>query len=324
MTPGTLMSLFEPPSIMLSETAPDDPRAGHMLGRKVQDDAEAQVVLLGFGSDEGVRRNGGRPGAAQAPDAIRQALYKLTPDARACDAFVDLLGHTIDLGNLVLVESMEENQEQLGTALAPYLRRGVVPIILGGGHETSFGHFLGYVQAGQPVHILNWDAHADVRPLKDEGGHSGSPFRQALTHASGLCKGYTVAGLAPHSTAQAHLDFVREHGARFFWNDKLTPTLIERLYTESTGSLMVTFDMDAVEQTAAPGVSAPAAQGLPPAHWLKAAYEAGRCPQTTSIDLVEVNPRYDVDQHTARLAALTIWQVLRGLAERVAVTNKII
>jgi formiminoglutamase len=294
-----------------------------LLGRKVKDVDEAKVVLLGFGSDEGVRRNGGRPGAAQAPDAIRQAFYKLTPDARAFDAFVDVLEHTVDLGNLILTESMEDNQERLGATLAPYLQRGAVPIILGGGHETSFGHFLGYVQAERPIHILNWDAHADVRPLKDERGHSGSPFRQALTHASSLCEGYTVAGLAPHSTAHAHLDFLREHEARFFWNDDLTPGLVERLYIESTGSLLVTFDMDAVEQAAAPGVSAPATQGLSPALWLKAAYEAGRCPHTTSVDLVEVNPTYDIDHRTARLAALTLWQVLRGLAERVTAINKI-
>ncbi|HMB91672.1 MAG TPA: formimidoylglutamase [Rhodothermales bacterium] len=310
------MSLFAPRTITLPETAPDDPRVGHWLGHKAQDVDEAQVVLLGFGSDEGVRRNGGRPGAAQAPDAIRQVLYKLTPDARAFATFVEVLDHTVDLGNLILTESMEENQERLGAALAPYLRRGALPIILGGGHETSFGHFLGYVQAEQPVRILNWDAHADVRPLKDERGHSGSPFRQALTHASGLCEGYTVAGLAPHSTARTHLDFLREHEARFFWNADLTPTLIKRLYTESAGSLMVTFDMDAVEQAAAPGVSAPAAQGMPTALWLKAAYEAGHCRHTTSIDLVEVNPVYDIDHRTARLAALTVWQVLRGLAER--------
>lgn len=311
------MSLFNPSTITSSEAAPDDPRIGQLLGRKVREE-DAQVVLLGFGSDEGVRRNGGRPGAAQAPDAIRQALYKLTPDARAFDAFVDMLAHTVDLGNLILTESMEDNQERLGAALAPYLRRGAVPIILGGGHETSYGHFLGYIKAEQPVCILNWDAHADVRPLREGRGHSGSPFQQALTHSSGLCDGYTVAGLAPHSTARAHLGFLREQDARFFWHEDLNTTLINRLYLEQTGSLMVTFDMDAVAQASAPGVSAPAAQGMTPTLWLKAAYEAGRCPHTTSVDLVEVNPAHDIDHRTARLAALTVWQVVRGLAERFA------
>ena len=50
--------------------------------------------------------------------------------------------------------------------------------------------------------------------------------------------------------------------------------------------------------------------------WLTAAYQAGLCPQVTSCDLVEMNPNYDRDGQTARLAALTISQLLRGLASR--------
>jgi formiminoglutamase len=50
--------------------------------------------------------------------------------------------------------------------------------------------------------------------------------------------------------------------------------------------------------------------------WLHAAYHAGRCPQVTSVDLVELNPRIDVDDRTARLAALTVMQILRGLSDR--------
>lgn len=35
------------------------------------------IALLGFASDEGVRRNAGRPGAAQGPGALRHALANL-------------------------------------------------------------------------------------------------------------------------------------------------------------------------------------------------------------------------------------------------------
>ena len=138
--------MFNPPTVDIPETAGDDPRLGQLMSRDPDEIGQARVVLLGFGSDEGVRRNGGRPGAAQAPDAIRQALYKLTPDARCIDAFTGLLRHTVDLGNLHLLPSMEANQERLGKALGPLLKRGALPVVLGGGHETSYGHFLGRVQ----------------------------------------------------------------------------------------------------------------------------------------------------------------------------------
>lgn len=311
------MREVEPAGVARPNTAPDDPRVGTLLGQAVTDAREARVVLVGFPSDEGVRINGGRPGAAEGPEAIRRALYSMTPDPQAGDAFPELLRSTVDLGNLVVEGDVASDQARLGGVLAPYLNDGAVPLILGGGHETAFGHFLGYVEAEMPVSILNWDAHADVRPLKDGQPHSGSPFRQALEHASGRCRTYTVAGLQPHSVARAHLDYVEAAGGTAYVARDVTTEVVDALYTGQAAPCMVTFDLDAVDQRAAPGVSAPAVGGLAPEVWWHAAYRAGQHPHVTSMDVVELNPRVDIDQQTARVAALTVWHFLRGMAERI-------
>jgi formiminoglutamase len=307
------MPPLQPPDISPPDTAEDDPRLGHLLG---DDPAPLSAVLLGFPVDAGVVRNGGRPGAAEAPDQIRKWLYGMTPDARRNDPFLHLLRHTQDAGNLGHEASLAAQQAALGEVLAPHLRRDTMPILFGGGHETAYGHFLGYVEAATDVAILNWDAHPDVRPLKDGRPHSGSPFRQALEHPSGHCRHYTVAGLQPDSTAAAHLQFIDDHGGRYAWVDDLSRSTITKRYETLSGPTMVTFDLDAVDQAQAPGVSAPAVGGLDRDLWLHAAYRAGRCPQVTSVDIVELNPRVDVDDRTARLAALTVMQVLRGLSDR--------
>src|ERR687884_322191 len=49
--------------------------------------------------------------------------------------------------------------------------------VLVGGHETAYGHYLGYVRAGRPVGIINLDAHLDLRPVEGGRGNSGTPFR---------------------------------------------------------------------------------------------------------------------------------------------------
>jgi formiminoglutamase len=296
--------------------APDDPRLGTLLGQAVPAVDQAKVILVGFPTDEGVRRNGGRTGAAQAPDAIRQAFCKLTPDPERYEQFVALLRHTADLGNLVTTDDLEADQAALGEILASHLRRGAFCIILGGGHETAFGHFLGYVKSQRPVAILNWDAHADVRPLKEGKAHSGSPFRQALEHGSHSCRQYTVAGLNPHTVAKAHLEFIRAQGGHFLFNQHLSEAVVTGLYAGLTMETLVTFDMDAVEQAFAPGVSAPASGGLAVGLWLTAAYQAGKSPYVNSCDLVEVNPMLDREGCTARLAALTLWKVFQGLCDR--------
>ncbi|HET7599793.1 MAG TPA: formimidoylglutamase [Gemmatimonadales bacterium] len=309
-----------------------DPRLGDLLGRGLRAGGDPRAVLLGFPSDEGVRRNGGRPGAREGPAAIRRALRRLTPDPRDAERSAALLERTADLGDLPVTGDLEADQAGLADALAPWLGAGTFAIVLGGGHETAYGHFLGYVKAGRSVDLLNWDAHPDVRPALEGLGHSGSPFRQALEHPGGRARSYTAAGLQPHATARAHLDYVLGIGrasdkggtrgaaparGRAVFREEVTPTLARELYAVLQSPALVSFDLDAVDQTAAPGVSAPTAGGLDPALWLRLAALAGETPAVASAEVVEFNPAHDADGATARLAALTVWHLLAGLARRI-------
>lgn len=309
-------TLFTEAKVTIPETGDDDPRIGQLLGKDLEEDSSPWAVIIGFPSDEGVRINKGRTGAAQAPDAIRSQLFKLTPDAEQPEQFSTLLRHMKDAGNLNLTGDIALDQQKLGETVYGYIHQGIIPVILGGGHETAYGHFLGYVNAGQPCRIFNLDAHADVRPLIDGKGHSGSPFRQALEHESGICSEYVAAGLQPHSLASDHRQYLEQKGCRFFLRDELNARMFRDLFGDEFHPTMVTFDMDAIDQAYAPGVSAPAINGLIPDVWLYAARLAGRSKAVSSFDLVEVNPIFDRDQQTARLGALTIWHFLSGLTRR--------
>jgi formiminoglutamase len=307
---------FNAPDVILPATGADDPRLGHLLGTRLTGGIVPRAVLVGFPSDEGVHRNGGRVGAAGAPDEIRRMLYRLTPDAERFEESVELIEHTLDVGNLVLTDDVERDQALLGEAVAPMLLAGSFVIILGGGHETSFGHFQAYAARGERVGILNWDAHPDVRELRDGQGHAGSPFRQAILDPSGACRQFVAAGLLPHVVARSHLEFLAAHGARFVWRRDLSPARVDEIYGALEGPSFVSFDLDAVEQAAAPGASSPSVGGLTAELWLHAAYRAGHTQAVRSCDVVEMNPVYDRDNAAARLAAATVWNVLKGLAER--------
>jgi formiminoglutamase len=310
----TVPAGFKPPQVGLRHTAPHDSRIGHLIGYDVDAQHWPRVALLGFQCDEGVRRNHGRDGAANAPDAIREALYRMTPDHDP--AFAQLLARATDFGNLQLKSDLGESQATLGAVIATCLEHDTIPIVLGGGHETAYGHFLGYVKAGRSVRVLNWDAHPDVRSLIDGHGHSGSPFRQAIEHPSKRCTRYDVAGLLAHAVAGAHAAFVTEHGGHIWWRHELIRDTVEAISGATHGPSMVSFDIDAVDQAFAPGVSAPATGGLTPDLWLHAAWCAGANAQVSSMDLVEMNPKHDRDGQTARLAALTVWMFLKGVASR--------
>lgn len=300
------------PAIAPPDTAPDDPRVGQLIGRH----PEPLVALIGFPSDEGVRRNLGRPGSAEGPREIRRWLYRMTPDAERAELSRALLERTADLGDVAVTGDLEADQERLARVVAAQLSSGRLPIVLGGGHEVTYGHFLGRVGAGRPLELLNWDAHPDVRPVAGGRGSSGTSFRQALEHPSGLCRRYRVFGLQRHSVAAAHLDWLRGRGGEARFHDQVAALGVSEVYLGCTSDCLVSFDLDAVEAASAPGVSAPSSGGLAVATWLAAAEEAGACRQVGSIDVAELNPRLDIDGRTARLAALTVWRFLRGLTRR--------
>lgn len=274
------------------------------------------VTLIGFPSDQGVRINKGRPGASKAPDMIYEQLLKLTPHASHYEKHTNTLFKTTGLKEIVCTDNVEADQERLGDHLAKVFGKFSIPVIIGGGHETSFGHFLGYVKAGKPATIINIDAHADVRPLRDGHAHSGSPFFQALEHSSGLCKSYNVFGLNPASVASEHFNYVQKNGRAGFEDDLDLKSLQQFLKINSGANIMATMDMDVVNQADAPGVSAPNSSGISKKLWLELAFEFGKSPAVKSFDLCEVNPKYDRDQQTVKLAALTIWYFLLGVALR--------
>ena len=307
-----------PSEVKAPATSSEDVRIGHWLSEVAPDSGQGSidVALLGFPSEEGVRRNGGRVGTAKAPELLRKALYKLTPDPMHYEEWQQLMSRTQDLGNVQLTNHVEDDQQLLAKIVGGCILNNTIPVILGGGHETAFGHFLGYVEAGQSVQIVNIDAHADVRPLKKGLAHSGSPFYQALEHESRLCKRYDVLGLAPWSVSSSHIQYLEQHNCTYHFADQITEAFLEEYFAGLTAPTMVTLDMDVVHQQGAPGVSAPAAGGIPVARLYQAAYLAGRSPWVRSLDLVEINPRFDIDSQTIRAGALTLWHFFKGLIER--------
>jgi formiminoglutamase len=277
-------------------------------------------VLVGFPQDEGVRRNGGRVGAAAAPDEIRKHLDRLTiADASAGVSLAT--SRPLDAGNIRLVGSLEDTQKALGRVVCGILQSGAIPVVLGGGHETAYGHYLGYVDAGIEVAILNIDAHLDVRPCLGGLGHSGSPFRQALEHPAKPLPGsrYMCVAAQPFAVSWEHARFVTEGGGKIYWADSAPEALVSQVneVLEAAGCrLLLTVDADAFAAADVPGVSAPNPAGLPGREVMAVARLAGLTPEVASIEVVEVNPTFDVDGRSVRWAAIVVWQFLMGLAGR--------
>ncbi len=245
----------------------DDPRLREVIVsglKEPQTLQPGQAVLLGFPIDEGVRRNGGRIGAAGGPDAIRGWLYRLTPMDAPSGLNIRTV-HLLDWGNLRPLQTLEESQRALGLAVGHILGKGAVPIVLGGGHETAFGHFLGYVNAGIRPAIVNLDAHLDVRPAIGGLSTSGTSFRQAMQHERAPLEPgrYACLGLQAPSVSREHWEFCRLRGDILVTAEEMRGRSSEMLARTCTAfeqlekPIYLSVDADVAAAADVPGVSTP-------------------------------------------------------------------
>lgn len=264
-------------------------------------------ALIGFNCDEGVRRNAGRIGAKDGPNAIRQSLSSM-PWRTIDGLFIQ------DYGNVICEErEMEVAQESLGEEVHQAYERGQMPIILGGGHETFYGHYLGvrkYVGHDKKIGIINIDAHFDIRSYETQSS-SGTMFRQILEQDEQT--GYLVLGIQRYGNTEALFEKADELGCRYVLEDELRLTDVQQYieqFAEKYDVLIVTLCMDVLHQSAAPGVSAPSPFGLSPKtirHLLRTIMAH---PKASSFDVCEVNPSLDIDDRTAKLAAAFVLEVM--------------
>ena len=291
-------------------------RRWHQWVREPGAGAAPGVAVLGFASDEGVRRNGGRVGAAEGPAALRAMLSNLP-----------LLDDTplYDAGTVDVVDGdLEGAQQRYAEKLAALLDAGHLPVGLGGGHEIAFATYQGlarHLGERRPrVAIVNIDAHFDLR--RQDRGSSGTPFLQAIEHAAarGLLLDYCVYGISLSANTRLLFDTADGLGVHYVRDDELglldLPARIAALQAKlaNVDVIYQTICLDALPHAVAPGVSAPSARGVPlevVEPLLDAIAATGKL---KVMDVAELSPPFDRDHVTARVAARLIHRVTRAVA----------
>ncbi|MGP4975622.1 formimidoylglutamase [Brachybacterium tyrofermentans] len=286
------------------------------------DPAAPHVALLGFRSDEGVRRNRGRVGAADGPAALRGALAPLALHGPLARGEVGL--H--DLGDAVTVgEDLESGQADAAALTAHALDRAGsrLAVVLGGGHETAWSSYSGLMgsglgpRAGQRWGVLNLDAHFDLR--EEPRPTSGTPFAQmaAAERAAGRDLRYAVLGIAEPSNTGALFARAQELGVQWWTDEQCLAAGADGIrefvadFAADLDILYLTIDLDVLPAATAPGVSAPAAYGVPLPLIAAAVQAAAGSGKLALLDVVELNPSLDVDGRTARAAARLIDDAVR-------------
>ena len=291
----------------------NDPRLGEVVSAGPADYSNAQVVIVGCPQDEGVRRNKGRIGAAQAPDEIRRQFYKLTTFGISAKIF--------DLGNTIIKETLEETHDAHCEVIKQLLKDGKTVISLGGGNDVSYpdGKAMAEAFGAENWIGVNIHSHFDVRA--DQPRNSGTPYRQLLEEKLLLPENFAEMGYQPQAASPIYYDYLKRSGVMVksleeIQNGELGIRNWFEFFLDSHPSVKNVFwgfDVDAVRASDAPGVSAPSPIGLTAKEFVTLAGFAGSRKETRLIEFTEVNPNFDIDGRTAKLVAVAMHRFFSAL-----------
>lgn len=256
------------------------------------------ISLIGFKCDEGVRRNNGRVGASEGPDFIRKYLKNSSKIK--------------DLGDVVCDKGdFTPAHKKLQEKVFEELEAGNFPFILGGGHDMSFSNFAAAAKhvinhkTNVKIAAINIDPHFDIRDF-DKGANSGTSFNEMAKYCKKhkLEYNYYCLGVNRNSNSNELFALAENLGVNYSLDNEIEKTLalINQCIT-TCDYIYLTLDMDVFKSDIAPGVSAVAKVGWDEDFVKSIITEIKSSNKIIVADIAELNPRFDIDDRTAKLAA---------------------
>jgi len=275
--------------------------------------------LLGYCCDHGVELNLGRTGAARGPEAIRTQLANLPVN------FPNTVG-LFDGGDIHCWDGdLDGAQRTLAEVVKRILSSSFFPVVLGGGHDVAYGHYLGisdHLPSSKRLGILSFDAHLDLRPLRP-AATSGTMFTQIAaecrerdTDFSYFCIGAQKSANTVSLFRMAEELGVETVFAKDMDDADLGPVKQKiDAFLAGNDAVYVTICADVFSSAFAPGVSAPQPFGLHPETILRLLKHVLASGKVVTFDFAEVSPRFDSDDNTAKLAAVFVYALVNTLAQ---------
>ncbi|MET4698053.1 arginase [Constrictibacter sp. MBR-5] len=277
-------------------------------------------------------RGASDPGCAAGPARLRDAdlAGRLAAAGVAAEWLADI-GDPV--GEPSPMAAAADVAAQLATACGAALAVGRRPVVIGGDHSCAVGTWSGVARGlrGEGRLGLIWiDAHLDSHtPATSHTGMiHGMPVAALLGHGdprlTGIAGGMPalrpedlcIVGARDYEPEEP--EFLAGQGVRVFFAEEVRarglPAVMDEALTRvraGTAAFGVSLDLDAVDPGEAPGVGCRVADGLTAADLVAAVEQVRSVAEPIAWELVEFNPRRDIDGRTAALAMRLLESALR-------------
>jgi guanidinopropionase len=276
------------------------------------------IGIIGVPFDLGVTN---RSGTRHGPRAVREqsTLLRRINSATGIRPFASQ--RVRDLGDCWIERPYElvQAQAEIAAFYQAVIAAGIVPLSVGGDHSISLP-ILRAVAARGPVGMIHIDAHGDTGgDYMGSSFHHGAPFSRATEE--GLLDPARVIqiGLRGTTNDPEMWGFSQRSGMRVMPMDEFQDqgwrhAAAEARRVVGDGPVYLSFDIDSLDPSQAPGTGTPEAGGIMMIEALRL-LRALRGLRTVGADLVEVAPPFDVGSLTAFNGASILFELLCLLAE---------
>ena len=306
----------------------NQPKSGNELPRfagiasmfrlPVQESADGlDVAIVGVPLDIGTsNRNGTRYGPRQIrAESVLVRPYSMATGAAPFDSF-----QVADTGDVALnAYNLAASIDIIEAHYRELLVHDVIPVSLGGDHTITLPILRAIAAKHGPVGLVHVDAHADTNDeMFGERVTHGTLFRRAIEEGLVDPTAMVQIGLRATGYSAEDFDWARSQGVRVVqaedcWYQSLAPLMAEvRVSFGSDRPVYLSFDIDGLDPSVAPGTGTPEPAGLMTSQGLEIIRGCFGM-NLVGCDLVEVSPPYDTSGNTALLASNLVFEMLCSL-----------
>ncbi|MBX2904218.1 MAG: formimidoylglutamase [Chitinophagales bacterium] len=262
---------------------------------------EFNMAIVGVTDGRGDVEN---EGCAGAPNEVRKQLLKLFIPSK--NQF-----KVIDLGNIIAGETARDTYFALASVVLKCITHKVVPIILGGSHDISFGQFLGYQDLQGMINVANIDARIDMGATPDAPLSASSFLMHLLMHQPNILFNYSQLGHQSYMNDPNAVDTLESLGFDCFRLGMMQSNieLAEPIVRDAD---MVSIDISCVRMSDAPAHAQASPHGFYGEELCQITRYAGMSDRVSSIGFYGMNPHYDINQQSAQLYAHAVWYFMEG------------
>ena len=278
---------------------------------------EVDIALIGVPFDGGTTN---RTGARHGPREVRNqsSLVRRVHHVTGVSPFDQM--RVADCGDApVNPLNLDESLRLVGEYFTTVRQAGATPLTVGGDHLITLPILRG-IANGTPVGLVHFDAHTDTYDSFFGARYNhGTPFRRAIEEQHLDPRRMVQIGLRGAISDASNYDFARDAGIRIIFIEELVERGVQDVMSEACeivgdAPTYVSFDIDAIDPSIAPGTGTPEIGGLT----TREAQAMIRCLRPLNIigtDLVEVSPPLDPTGGTALTAAVLMFELLCVMAE---------